>query len=66
MDIEVILEMITLENIEVGLEKDSFQETSEEMREAVVCQDQFQEQLLIEIELDVLSVGCAIILLKIV
>ena len=66
VDMEVTLEMITLEEVEVGLEKDSTQVTSEEIREVVVDQDQVQEQVLTEIRLDALSVGSAIILLKIV
>ena len=53
--IEVTLGMIILEEIEVGLEKDSFQVTLGEMIEAVVNQD--QEQVPIKIELDALSVG---------
>ena len=47
LEIEVTLGMITLEEVEVGLEKDSIQVTLEEMREAVVDQDQVQEQVLI-------------------
>ena len=46
VDIEVTLEMTILEDVEVGLEKDSTQITSEEMREAVVDLDQVQESTL--------------------
>ena len=64
VDIEVTLEMITLVKVEVYLEIDSIQVTLGEMREAVVDLDQAQEWVLIEIELDVLSVGSTIILIK--
>ena len=60
VDIEVTLEMTTLEEVEVDLEKDNTQITLGEMREAVVNLDQVQEQVLIEIELDALSVGSMI------
>ena len=53
-----------MEEVEVGLGKDSIQVILEEMIKAVVNQDHIQEQLLIEIELDVLSVGSMVILLK--
>ena len=43
---------ITLEEVEVGLEKDSIQVISEEMKKAVVDQDQVLEQVLIEIGSD--------------
>ena len=66
VDIEVTLEMTTLVEVEVGLEKDSTQVTSEEMREVAIGQDQDQEQVLKEIGLDALSVGNTIILPKIV
>ena len=55
VDIEVTLGMITLDEVEVGLEKDSTQVTSDEMREAVVDLDQVQEQVLIETGLDALK-----------
>ena len=63
MDREVTLEMTILVQIEVDLEKDNTQVTSEEMREAVVDQD--QEKVVIEIGLDSLSVGSKIIWPKI-
>ena len=43
MDIEVALEMITLEELEVGLEKDSIQVVIGKMSKVVVGLDQFQE-----------------------
>ena len=64
VDIEVTLEMTTLEEVELGLEKDSTWVTLDEMREAVVGLDQVQELLPIEIESDVLRVGSTIILPK--
>ena len=66
VDIKVTLETPTLEEIGVGLEKDSMQVTSGEMREAVVDQDQVQDQVPIEIGLDALNVGSTIILPNIV
>ena len=65
-DIEVASEMIILEEIEVGLEKDSLPITLGGMIEAVVGQDHILEQIPIGIELDVSSIGSMIILLKIV
>ena len=56
--------MNTLEEVEVGLEKDSIQIILEEVIKAVIGQDQVQEQVLIEIESDVLHVESMIILLK--
>ena len=65
VDIEEIIEMTNLEEVEVGLGKDNIQVTLEEMTEIVVaCLYQVQEPLLIETELDALSVGKMIILLK--
>ena len=65
VDIEAVIEMITLEEVEVGLEKDNSQVILEGMIEAVVeDQDKVQEPVLIEIEVDVLNVGNMIILLK--
>ena len=64
VDVEVILGMIILEEVEVGLEKDSIQVTLEEMIKASVDWDQVQEQVLIEIESDALSIGSMIILPK--
>ena len=64
MDIEVVLGIIILEEIEVGLEKDSIQVALGEMIEVTVDQDQIQEQVPIEIELDPSSVGSMITLLK--
>ena len=46
VDIEVTIEMKTLEEVEVGLEKDSIQVILEEMIKAVVDQDQVPEQVL--------------------
>ena len=66
VDIEVNLGMTTLEEVEVGLEKDITQVTSEEMREAVTGQYQVQEQGKTEIVLGVLSEVSMIILPKIV
>ena len=62
-DIEEIIEMIIMKEVEVGLEKDSFQIISEGMTEAVAVDlDEIQELVLIEIGLDVISVGNMIIL----
>ena len=61
---EVTIEMRTLEEVEVGLQKDSIEVVLEEMIKAVVDQDQVQEKVLIEIGSDVLSVGSMTILLK--
>ena len=44
MDIEVTLGMITLVEVEVGLQKDIIQVILEEVREAIVDQDQIQDQ----------------------
>ena len=58
MDIEVIIEMIALEEVELGPGKDNTQVILEEMIEVVaVGQDQVQEPVLTETELDALSVG---------
>ena len=62
VDIEIITEMTTSE--EVRLEKGITQVILEEIIEAVADQDQAQEPVLIERELDTLSVGNMIILLK--
>ena len=65
MDIEDILEMITMKEVRVGLEKDSFQIMLEEMTEVVAIDlDQVQELVLIEIGLDVISAKSMIILHK--
>ena len=65
VDIEAIIEMSTLEEVEVGLGEDSIQVILDRMIKAVVAgQDQVQEPVLIEIELDVSNVGNMIILLK--
>ena len=65
VDIEGIIEMTTLEEVEVGLGKDYIQVILEGMTEIVVVgQGQDQEPVLIEIELDALCVGNMIILLK--
>ena len=63
-DIEVIIEMITLEEVEVGLGKGDIQVILAEMIEVVIGQDQIQEPVLTETELDILSVGSMIILLR--
>ena len=63
VDIQVTLGMITLVEVEVGLEKHIIQVTSGEMREAVVDQDQVQDQVLTGIS-DTLSVGITIIFSK--
>ena len=52
--IEAVIEMTALEEVEVGLGKDSIQVTLEGMMEAaIVDHDQVQEPVLIEIDLDV-------------
>ena len=55
-----------LEEVGAGLETDNIQIISEEMTEVVVGQDQVQEPVIIETELDVVSVRNMIILLRIV
>ena len=61
-DIEEILELITMREVGVGLEKDNFQTVLKGTIEVVVVDlDQFQEQVLIEIGLDVISVESMII-----
>ena len=62
VDIEVTLGIITLEEVEVGLEKDNTWVTLEEMRKTVLDHDQVQEHVLIETESDTVSVGRMIIL----
>ena len=65
MDIEEIIEMIIMKEVEVGLEKDSFQIMPEGMAEVVAINlDQVQELVLIEIGLDVRRVGNTIVMLK--
>ena len=66
VDTEAIIEMTTLEEVEVGLEKNGIQVIFEGMIKAVVVvdHDHLWEPVLIEIELDVLNVGNMIILLK--
>ena len=65
VDIEVTIEMKTLEEVEVDLEKDNIQEILEGMiRAIVVGHDQVSEPVLIGIQLDVLNVGSMIIVLK--
>ena len=56
--------MKTLEEVQVGLEKDSIQVILEEMSKAVVGPDQVWEWVLLGIGLDVLNVGSMIILPK--
>ena len=57
--------MIFLEEVEVGLGRDNIQVILAEMTEVVVeGQNQIQELVLIETELDVLSVGDMIISLN--
>ena len=53
-----------MEEVEVGLGTDDIQVILVEMIEVVVGQDQVQEPVLIETELDALSVGNMNILLK--
>ena len=65
VEIEGILEMTTLEEVEIGLGKDNIQVILAEMTEVVVVgQDQVQDPVLIETESNALSVGNMIILLK--
>ena len=65
MDIEVIIEMTTLEEVGVGLGKDNILVILEGMTEAVaVSLHQVQELVLTEIGLDVLNVGNMIISLR--
>ena len=59
---EVTLGMITLEEVQVDLKKDSTRVTLSEMIEAAVDQDWVQEQVIIEMESGALSVGSMIIL----
>ena len=49
VDVEVTLEMTTLEEVEVSLEKDSILVTLDEMSKAVAGPDQVHKQVLIEI-----------------
>ena len=65
MDKEVLIEMNTLEEVEVGLGKDKIWVILAEMTEVVVVgPEQVQEPVLTETELDVLSVGNMTIFLK--
>ena len=65
VDIEVIIDTTTLEEVEVGQGKDNIQAIFTEMIKVVVVgQDQDQELALTETELDTLSVGNMIISLK--
>ena len=64
MDTEGIIEMITLEEVEVGLGTDSIQIILEGMIELVVGLDQVQELALIGIKLNAINVGNMIILLR--
>ena len=64
VDIEVTTELKTLEEVDVGIEKDSIQVILEVMIKAVVDQDQVQDQVLIQLGFNVLSVGSMLILLK--
>ena len=57
VDTKEIREIITLEEVEVGLEIDNILIISEGMTEVVVDLDQVQEPVLIELELDALNVG---------
>ena len=63
MDIEEIIGMKIIKEVKVGLEKDCIQVTLEGMTGvvAIVGQCQDQEQVLIEAELGVMSVGSSII-----
>ena len=65
MDIEGITDMTILEEVEVGLGTDNIQVILAGMTEVVVVGlDQVQDSVLIETELDALSVRNTIILLK--
>ena len=64
MDMEGNIEIIILEGVEVGLGIDSTQIILEGMIKAIVGLDQVQELAPIEIELDAVSVGNMIILLR--
>ena len=64
VDTEEIIETIILEEVGVGLETDNIQIISEGMIEVVVGLEQVQEPVLIEIELDAISVGNMIISLR--
>ena len=65
VDIEAVIEMTALEEVEVGLGKNSIHVILEGMIVAVVAeQDQVQEPVLIEIEIGALNVGNLITLLK--
>ena len=65
VDMEVITEMKTLEEVEVGLGKGNIQVILEGMIEAIaVCQDQVLEQVLTEIGLVILNLGNMIISLR--
>ena len=62
MDIEIVTEMTTLEEVRIGLEKYNTQVILEGMIDAVaVGQDQVQDPVLTEIKFNVLSVGNMII-----
>ena len=64
VDTEGIIEMITLEEEEVGLGTDNIQVILEGMTEVVVGLDQVQEPVLIGMELDAINVRYMIILLR--
>ena len=66
LEVEIggIIKMTMLEEVEVGLGTDNIQVILAEMIEVVVGQDQVQEPVVIETELDALSEGNMIILLK--
>ena len=65
VDMEVIIEMTTLEEVEVGLEKESIRVILEGMTEAVaIGLDQVWEPVLTDIGLHVINVGNMIILLR--
>ena len=65
VDIEIIIEMTTLKEVEVGLGKVNIQVILEGMPEIVVLgQDKVQEPVLTETESDALNEGNMIILLK--
>ena len=65
VDMEGIIETIILEEIEEGLGTNNIQLILAEMTEVVVVGlDQVQDSVLIETELDALSVGNMIILLR--
>ena len=64
MDIEEFMEMIIMKEVGVGLAKDNVQIIPEGMIEVTVSLDEVQDPVPIGIELDAISVGNMIILLR--